>query len=59
MWYWIFIISIPFILLLFIEEIGLAIVHRYVNGPAKLEVKIKGFLKKCVEKVKIKNRESV
>ncbi|MFE8702018.1 hypothetical protein ACFYKX_15585 [Cytobacillus sp. FJAT-54145] len=52
MWQWILIILAPFIVLALVEETVQGSVHRYVNGPSKLELKMKVYAKKLITKSK-------
>ncbi|WP_157452335.1 hypothetical protein [Bacillus sp. J33] len=46
MWFWIGVIVLPFVILIVIEEIFQLVMKRYMNGPFKLEMKLKSLFTK-------------
>lgn len=52
MWFWIFILIVPFIILLIFEEMIEFFVNRYAQGPAAWEGKWKEFVKNKVNQLK-------
>jgi hypothetical protein len=46
MWFWIGVIALPFVVLMLIEELFQMAMRRYINGPFKLELKLKSYFSK-------------